>query len=55
MFMKRSDILFWLVLILLAALLFWLITTGRLQFMANQVVDGIWKFVQNIGNLRLRK
>lgn len=53
--MKRSDILLWLILFVIAGLMYLLITTGRLHAIANLFVEGYWKFMQNIVHIRVNK
>lgn len=46
--MKRSDLLFWSVLILFAVLAWWLISTGKLDFLAGSSIDRMWNEVENL-------
>jgi hypothetical protein len=50
--MNRSNLLLWFLVFAFAALIYWLIVTGRLEAMANLFVDGYWKFVQSIPHFR---
>ena len=50
--MSRSNALLWALVILFAVFVIWLVTTGRLQAVADMFVAGYFNFVQNIvGNL----
>jgi len=53
--MKRSDIFLWIMVILFIGFLYWMISTGRLQEVTGQFVDGYWKFLENIMNIRARR
>ena len=51
--MSRSNAILWALVILFAVFVIWLLTTGRLQALADMFVAGYFNFVQNIvGNLR---
>ena len=46
--MSRADVLLWILVILLAIFVIWLVMTGRLQSLANLFVEGYLKFMQNM-------
>ena len=46
--MRRADILLWVLVILLAIFVIWLVATGKLQEVANLFAAGYLKFLQNI-------
>jgi len=46
--MKRSNTLLWILLIVVAGLVLWLISTGQLESTAGLFVNGFWDFIENI-------
>ena len=46
--MSRGDVILWILVILFAIFIIWLVLTGRAQALANLFVEGYWKFLQNI-------
>jgi hypothetical protein len=46
--MSRSDVLLWILVFLAALFVIWLAITGRLQAVADLLVEGYWRFMQNI-------
>ena len=46
--MKRSSILLWSLLILIAGSALWMISTGRLDSLSGSFIDGLWNSIENI-------
>ena len=45
--MKRTNILFWSILILFVGFAFWILSTGKLDFLSGSFVDGVWNSIEN--------
>ncbi len=46
--MKQSNFLLWSLLILFAGFVFWMIFTGKLEFLSGSFINGIWRSIENL-------
>ena len=46
--MKRTNILIWSILILLAGFALWMLASGKLDSLSGSFVDGIWNSIEDL-------
>jgi hypothetical protein len=46
--MKKSNILVWSVILLVLGFGYWLLSTGKLDFLAGSLIDEIWHSIENM-------